>query len=102
MRRSRFAFVAAAVGAVLAPTCAISADLPVKAPSAIVAHDWSGVYVGANLGWGFSNAHWQNLNDTALFGDATPGDTFSNRVSGITGGAQLGINFQSGPWVFGF
>jgi outer membrane immunogenic protein len=100
MRRSHLVLIVGAFA--LVPQLALSAERATKAPVAATAvHDWSGLYVGANLGFGVTSSDWQNLNNTTLFGDAVPGDSFSSRLSGLTGGGQVGINFQSGPWVYG-
>jgi outer membrane immunogenic protein len=90
----RYAFILAALVA-LAPNGARAAG-PLTA-------DWSGVYFGLNAGGGWSSADWLNKTSTpaATCFDYTPGQGFSNGVSGVFGGAQLGINFQNGPWVFG-
>jgi outer membrane immunogenic protein len=65
--------------------------------------DWSGFYVGLNAGGGWSSSHWVNKTSApaATFFDYTPGQGFSNGLSGLIGGAQLGVNFQNGRWVYG-
>lgn len=52
--------------------------------------DWSGFYVGANVGYGWGKA------ETNL---AAPNTTFNS--SGFNGGIQAGYNFQAGDLVFG-
>jgi outer membrane immunogenic protein len=105
MRRSTLASIAAAFGMIVLSNAAGSAELPVKAPAVagMSAYNWSGVYVGANLGYGRASADWTNQESTpfATFFDLIPGDTFSNGMSGILGGGQLGYNYQTGRWVFG-
>jgi len=44
---------------------------------------------------------WDNIDNTTLFGDNQPPDTFRHGASGTIGGGQVGINFQAGAWVFG-
>jgi outer membrane immunogenic protein len=95
------ALFVAAVAAVFAPTFAVASDLAVKAPRAIAVSNWSGVYVGANFGYGWSSGDWTNINNTSLFGDALPGEGLTGGLNGILGGGQFGINFQSGSWVYG-
>jgi len=46
--------------------------------------NWSGLYAGANVGYGWSTASNQYLSP-----------------DGVLGGAQIGYNFQRGPIVFG-
>jgi len=93
----------AAIGVAVLSRSAGATELPNKAPAAVPAYDWSGLYVGANLGYGGSRANWTNLRSSpaATFYDALPGDSFSNRLSGIFGGAQIGYNVQNGRWVYG-
>lgn len=98
---------------------ALAADLPSRrAPAPYVAvpvFTWTGFYVGANAGYGFSTgsdrAFGQNGN---LFAPAFPGAAInavpagaafatgarSNR-DGFVGGGQVGYNYQVGSYVFG-
>lgn len=81
---------------------AVAADLPArtysKAPEMIpVAYDWSGVYVGANGGWG---------TERRCFDSITPAGTFlaadgCHDTSGAVAGGQIGYRWQSSSWVFG-
>jgi len=69
-----------------------------KAPAMIAAvYDWSGLYIGANGGWGSSHKCWDFVN---------AGGTFIGRegchdATGGTAGGQIGFRWQSGGWVFG-
>ncbi len=74
------AAMAASVGA------AGAADLYVKAP-VMTAYDWSGIYVGANAGYGWADTTWTNLG--AFFPDNT-------HPKGALAGGQIGINRQFG------
>ena len=76
-----------------AGTAALAADLPQpapvpKAPAAYVpppAYNWSGFYIGGNLGAGWSNV---SITDTA-------GDTFTHSSNAqFVGGGQVGANYQ--------
>lgn len=85
-----------------------AADMPVKAPkippAPIGVYNWSGFYVGAQLGGGWGEPNWTNRTDPALamfFADYVAGQGFNHTVSGIIGGAQVGYNWQTGPLVFG-
>jgi outer membrane immunogenic protein len=74
---------------------AFAADLPMKAvPSVAPLWNWSGFYVGGHFGYG-----WAFPEIT----DGTSGARVGNppRPRGILGGAQLGYNWQAGPWVYG-
>lgn len=73
---------------------AVAADLSVaplyKAPPAPVvppAYNWSGFYLGANGGGGWSTSHWDSIGST-------------NGSGGVVGGTA-GLNWQTGHAVFG-
>jgi outer membrane immunogenic protein len=70
---------------VLAGT-AWAADLPLKAP-AIPAYDWTGFYLGGNLG---------ATNGTSSFSDrlATPSTFSSSNPASFVGGGQVGVNYE--------
>jgi outer membrane immunogenic protein len=70
-----------AVALAAAPMVAEAADprLPAyRAPAAVPYYDWSGFYVGAHAGFGWTDGE-----------------------SGLVGGGQAGFNYQVGQWVFG-
>jgi opacity protein-like surface antigen len=66
--------------------------MPVPPPYIPPLYNWSGFYVGANLG-----GAW---NDTTL-NDSFTGFQIGNSSSGVIGGGQLGYNWQSGPLMLG-
>ncbi|TPM31509.1 outer membrane beta-barrel protein [Mesorhizobium sp. B2-3-4] len=75
-------------------THGFAADL-VTTPVA-ASYDWSGLYIGANGGWGSGHSCW----DTTPF----PGLTFDegcHNATGATAGAQIGYRWQRNDWVFG-
>lgn len=57
------------------------------------AFSWTGLYVGANVGYGWSRQEWVDPLDHS--------DDVSYSGRGFMGGGQLGYNLQSGPWVWG-
>ena len=72
---------------------------------------WSGFYIGGNVGYGWGKA----ASDTTASGAASLGpgvvvsppatqfgDEFHSSLSGFNGGGQVGYNFQSQRWVIGF
>jgi outer membrane immunogenic protein len=63
---------------------ASAADLPRKAPSYVAPsyYDWTGFYIGANAGYGWTT-------------------TFAGNPRGFVGGGQLGYNWQTGNFVVG-
>jgi outer membrane immunogenic protein len=76
----------------MAPFAAHAADLvrPFKAPPmAVPAYaNWSGAYVGVNVGYGFGKSDW-----------AFP--AVSPSPKGALAGVTLGYNYQTGVWVWG-
>jgi outer membrane immunogenic protein len=76
---------------VLSSVTSMAADLPMqtKAPVyATPAFNWSGFYIGAQVGGGTMST------------DVTQGTTNSVGKGAIAGG-QIGYNYQDGNWVFG-
>lgn len=95
----------ATIGALLAPP-AFAADLTVprvyaKAPPAIVdpAVNWSGFYAGLNVGQGWGrSASTADFTDRGALLSANAG-TFD--LNGVTGGGQVGYNWQREIYVVG-
>lgn len=90
----------------LAAAPAMAADIPVKAPvvapvMAPIVYNWSGFYIGGNIGGGWASADYLNTANTTFFGDVAGPPGFSHNMSGFIGGGQIGYNFQSGAFVFG-
>jgi outer membrane immunogenic protein len=84
---------------------ASAADLPAKvytkAPAMVAAvYDWSGFYIGANGGGGWSRKCWDNTNSVALGIIPAFGEGCTNASGGVAGG-QIGYRWQSANWVFG-
>lgn len=94
--------LAAALAFSAAP--ALAADLPApppppRAPAAYVPvaapiYNWSGVYIGINGGYGFGTSSWDAL---------VPGGVGTGNfdVNGPLVGGTVGVNFQTGQFVFG-
>ena len=98
--RNFFLSATLAVSGIVSLGAAEAADLPVrtytKAPMVVApVYDWTGFYVGANLGWSFGRAR----TDFSIAG--VPFSSTSQRMDGILGGLQAGYNWQSGRAVFG-
>jgi outer membrane immunogenic protein len=96
-------FLLATVGLVAlgiaAPASAADLAPYKKAPPPVVAiYDWSGFYIGANGGGGWSHKCW----DVTSF--RGPVAAFSEGCHDATGGVvggQIGYRWQSAGWVFG-
>jgi outer membrane immunogenic protein len=72
-----------------ATAAALAADLPLSAPPPInPVYNWTGFYIGGNLGAGWSGISNANFSDT--LGSSFTGPTNTQFV----GGAQLGVNYQ--------
>jgi outer membrane immunogenic protein len=82
-----------------------AADVLVKkAPpqSAVPVWNWTGFYIGGNLGGAWAKSDW--LEDAALSGAGGPFPGFvdaSINAASFLGGAQAGYNYQAGWAVFG-
>ena len=122
MRISKLIASVVTVGATLGASAASAADLPersyTKAPPPIAAvYDWTGLYVGGNVGYGWgqntdpslSFVNPGNIGNVGVFltaGEFLPrtssGNLFPNlNPNGVFGGGQIGYDQQFGAWVLG-
>jgi high affinity Mn2+ porin len=64
---------------------------------------WAGLYLGTSLGAGIPLHRGERLQAGSGFGSSAY-DLYpsSNTHTGVTVGAQVGYNWQQGPWVWGF
>ena len=99
-------FVAATMAVACAPRAAAAADMPLKAPEA-PAYQWSGCYIGVNLGGGTSGTNFSSSvgpGTHLLGGDpvvvAASGGGGAN-ADGVLAGGQAGCNWQTGMLVLG-
>ena len=107
MKTPKLAAISAAIFCLTAPASAadIGQRMYTKAPPVTAAKSWTGFYVGANVGYAWLDSHTSfSPNDgastfyTNFVG--TPPVSFDH--SGVTGGFQLGYNWQvSDRWVLG-
>lgn len=96
---NRILVAGAALIALGAVSPAVAADMSpapfYKAPAMLPSYNWTGLYIGANIGGSFGNA------DTSVAfagaGVATP----SFNMDGVVGGGQIGYNLQTGSWIWG-
>jgi outer membrane immunogenic protein len=99
-------FVTATMALACGPRAAIAADMPLKAPEA-PAYQWSGCYVGVNLGGGASGTNFSSTVDPGTYLAAGDAATVSGsggggaNADGILAGGQVGCNLQSGKLVYG-
>lgn len=98
MKRTAVVFAALALGLVTAS----AADLAVKAPPMPVApvyYNWTGFYIGGNVGgaWSSSDVASYTINGGSVTLPASPHQT----LNGVLGGGQIGYNWQKGNFVLG-
>lgn len=88
--------------AMLATTClSHAADLPRLAPVApVLPWSWTGFYAGIHFANGWANNTWRD--GAGLLGDPafTP-FIGAGAGNGPGGGGQIGLNYQTGSWVWG-
>lgn len=67
------------------------------------AYDWSGLYIGGNVGYGWGNVETRSdtLPSPAAFGGTLDPLALDFRTKGIIGGGQIGYNWQAGRAVWG-
>lgn len=87
------AVAALAIGTVGAQGADLSARMPVKAAPFVPTFSWTGAYVGAHLGYGWS--------DQTYTYEPVPAWSLKSKADGVLGGAQFGYNYQAGTWVLG-
>jgi outer membrane immunogenic protein len=106
MQNLKLISAALAVSAIVGIGSASAADMAVKArpmPPPLTIYNWTGFYIGGNIGGAFDNRSSEDPSGLFL---ATPRDSATafpasiNR-SGFTGGGQVGYNWQTGLWVWG-
>jgi outer membrane immunogenic protein len=88
-----------AAGLTMGASAAHAADLyrpaPAYVPAVRAAYDWSGFYLGVNLGGAWAKSH----HDFTVGGAQVSNNTSTH--GGVIGGVQGGYNWQSGAWVLG-
>jgi outer membrane immunogenic protein len=101
MRRFHCALLAT-VAVVGFASIAIAADMPLKAPvAAPAAHNWTGCYIGLNVGGASANKDATWTSDDGIF-LPSPRHQGSLTASGWAYGGQVGCDYQfSNNWVIG-
>ena len=105
-RRRRHRVVGLALAAALATGPTLAADLPVKAPPA-PAYQWTGCYVGFNVGGGTSGTNFGSSVGPGTYLSPADAATVAGSGSGgasadgFLGGGQAGCIYQTDMLVFG-
>ena len=75
----------------------------VAAEPAVSGYNWTGFYVGGNVGYGLSNINNDFAFAQPLFlgGNATLNGSDANRINGAIGGGQFGYNWQIKNYLLG-
>jgi outer membrane immunogenic protein len=107
MRLSRAALAAGGM-ALLGSFAARAADLPFPSPAPSIqrsSYDWTGFYVGANVGAAITTNGYADSVGNSQFNDLTLNNTFFWSLhaggQGVVGGIQGGYNYQVGSFVVG-
>jgi outer membrane immunogenic protein len=115
MKRLSVAVALAIVGVTGAEAADLAARPYVKAPPIAAVYDWTGFYVGGNVGYGWGENTDPRLslvnpgnvgNITTFLTTGFPGFTSGNQFpnlnpNGVFGGLQFGYDKQFGKWVVG-
>jgi outer membrane immunogenic protein len=102
----RCGIVGLTLAATIATGPALAADLPLKAP-ATPAYQWTGCYIGFNVGGGASGTNFGSAVDPGTYLSAADAATVAGSGSGganadgFLGGGQAGCSYQTGTLVFG-
>ena len=95
-------YVLAAIGATALMTAPVlAADMPApayNAPPAMTMFNWNGIYIGGNGGIGWGRKCW-NFQGTAAAPANVDEGCFD--ITGGVAGGQIGVNFQTGRFLFG-
>jgi outer membrane immunogenic protein len=82
-----------------------SADLPAKAPAyappVAAPYNWTGSYVGGNIGYGWGSDP-VDLTSFAVFPAGTVPLSLADNPRGVVGGVQYGTNWQFNRFVLGW
>ena len=95
------AFLLAGAALIVGAGAAYSADLPVKSQYVAAPYNWSGCYIGAQVGYALQrDADTERVIATGAIPVRSPNDR--GQPDGIKAGGFVGCNWQiAGPWVIG-
>lgn len=93
----RLAFVAFLLSSATAYAADLAATSPEPVAPVATVYNWTGFYVGAQVGYGWARDH---LKDRFIADGDSDWDTHFN-LDGALGGVHAGYNYQYGDFVFG-
>ena len=64
-------------------------------------YNWTGFYLGGNVGYGFGQSRTDVFFSDAGTGTPLLATGSSSKFNGVLGGAQTGYNWQAGYWLLG-
>jgi outer membrane immunogenic protein len=99
MRHLKSVLLAGVACAIALPAFAADLSRPVykaPAPAPVAAYDWTGFYLGGNLG-----GKWGNFDTTITSGTGAVLGFSGSGDASFVGGGQLGFMWQTGQFVFG-
>jgi outer membrane immunogenic protein len=81
----------------------VTKERPIQPPPPVPAFNWTGFYIGGNLGYGWSHRDFTNTLTGTLGGiQRSVSNAGSDNGQGWLGGGQIGFNYQFlGNWVAG-
>jgi outer membrane immunogenic protein len=115
VKKLAFAFSVLAISTVTASAADLAPRYTKAPPATLAVYDWTGFYIGGNIGYGWGENTDPSLSfvnpggagnigtflSTGLLGIAS-GNQFPNlNPSGVFGGGQIGYDQQFGSWVLG-
>lgn len=94
------ALAALGLGASVSVATAADLRMPVKAPVMVPVYNWTGFYIGGNIGYSFGRSHhdWSAVRSG---GTVLASGSNSHNLDGVLGGGQIGYNWQVTNWVVG-
>ena len=78
-----------------------NASIPPTQPAATIDYNWTGFYVGANVGYGLGRNKGNEVLSVPPVFPVDTAQSFTHTPNGIPVGAQAGYNWQTGNWVAG-
>jgi outer membrane immunogenic protein len=103
MKKFLLAFSALAIGTVAASAADMPAKVYTKAPPpppVAPIYNWSGFYIGGNIGGGSTHKCWDALTEDGIVFDFPNAEGCHSATGGTIGG-QIGYRWQATNWVFG-